>query len=415
MSDIYVQILALLGSINELLETYRSGTKLGPGNWADLHTALLSVGLPQENIIFNLIERVKVGNTDKFEELSKYYRRFYDAQLTASARSLTVSDTYKDEKYGSDREFAEYIRILHENTHSSLVQLVYDRLREVKENQPEYYKLITDGSRGWYFENNWLDGIDGANNSLIANRISTLKNNITKLEWLYDNLADAVSRMSLNALIKFWLTWDTTPWREVALYYCDVVDTSIFTFYDDEVFVDCGSYIGDTVTQYIAAVNDKYKRVYTYDISRKSIEQIRQNLAQYPNIVIRHKGTGAQNTKMAEVGVDAAFHGNKLSSDGRGNIVDTVDVVRLDDDITEPITFLKIDCEGMDKETLRGARGHIQKYHPRIHVDSYHKLRDIVDIPELIRGFDPTYSLFMRLPLTLNTPPRFPAPMFIAI
>lgn len=286
----------------------------------------------------------------------------------------------------------------------------------MKETAPDYYELITEKSKGWYFENNWLDGIGGANNSLITNRVSILKNNISRFEWLYDNLADALSRRSLNALISFWLTWDYTEYRNLALYYCDVVDTAVLPFYEDKVFVDCGSYIGDTVAQYINTVNDRYKRVYTYDISRKSIEVIRKNLAACPNVDIRHKGTADKNTEMAEVGVDQAFHGNKLSVGGRhGNVVEMVKVVRLDDDITEPITFLKIDCEGMDKETLRGAQVHIQKYHPKIHIDSYHKLADIVDIPELIRSFDPTYALFLRLPLGLDTPPRFPVPAFMAI
>ena len=46
------------------------------------------------------------------------------------------------------------------------------------------------GIRGWYFETNWLDGVDGGNNSLVTNRITTLKNNVDKIEWLYDHLED---------------------------------------------------------------------------------------------------------------------------------------------------------------------------------------------------------------------------------
>jgi FkbM family methyltransferase len=419
MIDTNKQKLGLLCSINEMLELYAAGGKIESESWDDVCAALLSLGLPKENVMLSLAESVKINgegeDNNDFTELHKYFARFYDAQVSAIAHSATVSESYKSGKYGSDRVFEEYMRFLRDNTHKELANFVYEGLSKIKETSSDYYRLITDESKGWYFESNWLDGIGGANNSLITNRISTLKDNISRLEWLYDNLADPLSRRSLNALIRFHLTWDYSEWREIALYYCDVVDSQIFPFYDDEVFVDCGSYIGDTVMQYINTVNQQYKRVYTYDISRKSIEIIRKNLEQCANVVINHKGTGDRNTEMAEVGVDQAFHGNKLSANGAGNLVEMVKVVRLDDDITEPITFLKIDCEGMDKETMRGAKVHIQKYHPKIHIDSYHKLADIVDIPELIRSFDPTYCLFLRLPWGIDTPLRFPCAAYMAI
>jgi FkbM family methyltransferase len=180
------------------------------------------------------------------------------------------------------------------------------------------------------------------------------------------------------------------------------------------VFVDCGSYIGDTVAQYVNTVNSDYRRVYAYDISRHSVEIIKKNLAPLSNVVVRHKGTGDVNGEMTQVGSDRAFEGNKLSADG-GNAVDQVEVTRLDDDIKEPITFLKVDCEGMDKETLRGARELISVGHPKLHVDSYHKLADIVDVPRLIREIDPAYTLYLRLPCLINTPLRFPCPAFMAL
>ncbi|MDR2356621.1 MAG: FkbM family methyltransferase [Oscillospiraceae bacterium] len=415
MNEFNRQKLGLLLTVNDMLAAFDDGVALSEENWEDVRAALSALGVPGENIMIELTERARTGDKSVILQLQTYFTRFFDAQASAAANSAIISDSYKSGKYGCDREFSAYINFLKSNSASDISAGVYEKLRGVQIKQPEYYKLITEDSRGWYFENNWLDGVGGANNSLITNRVNTLKSNLSKLTWLYDNLADSLSRRSLNALIKFWLTWDYADWRNIALYYCDVVDTNTFPFYDDEIFVDCGSYIGDTVMQFVTAVNSGYKRVYTYDISRKSIELIRQNLASLPNVDIRHKGTGEINAEMVEVGVDQAFHGNKLSADGYGNVVDTVKVVRLDDDIDGPITFLKIDCEGMDKETLRGAKAHIQKYRPKLHVDSYHKLADIVDIPGLIREFDSSYVLFLRLAMTPDTPPRFPTPLFMAI
>jgi len=413
--EIQKQIVELLLSVDEIISAALAGESVHPDNWISAREGLEALGLPSVNTMYEYIDDIIGGDNSVVPELQKYFVRFYEAQVSAYARLMTCSDTYLDGKYGSDREFMQYVHFINQNSHTALYDFVYGNLVKLNEKNPNYHKLLTDDSKGWYFENNWLDGVGGANNSLIANRISTLKDNLPRIEQLYNNLADSISRRSLNALIKFWLTWDNTDWRAISICYCDVVDTSVYMFYDDEVFVDCGSYIGDTVVQYINAVNQQFKRVYTYDISGKSIDIIKQNLGQIENIDIRHKGTGEFNTEMSVVGVDQAFHGNKLSDSNQGNVVEKVQVVRLDDDIKEPISFLKVDVEGVDKETLRGAKNHIRHTHPKIHVDSYHRLADIVDVPELIWEIDPTYSIYFRLINTVDNPPRFPTPAFLAV
>jgi len=274
---------------------------------------------------------------------------------------------------------------------------------------------LTERSHGWFHEDLKLNGIGGADNSLIKNRAATLKSNIDKIEQLYENLSDATSRRSLCAIMNCWLTWNYKDWTNIAVYSNDVVDTAVYPFYDDEVFIDCGSYIGDTVVQYVNTVNQDFAHVYTYDISAASIENIKKVLASLSRVNIRHAGTGEVNTEMNMVGVDQAFHGNKLVETDSAAVVEKVQVVRIDDDVKEPISFLKIDCEGMDKETLRGAQGQIRRYHPKLHVDSYHKLADIIDVPTLIHELDPSYTLYLRVPRNFSVEPRFPAMAYMAV
>ena len=414
MHNAYNQRVRLLLTIEEMLDAFEQGEKLSGENWDDMRDALSALGLPEQNIMFTLIESCRKSNSN-IKDLQKYFSRFFDALMSAAANSSMISEDYKTGKYGSDREFISFREILSNNSVEVIVAFVLEKLKNVQESNPDYYRLLTEESKGWFHETNWLDGIGGANNSLITNRVSVLKNNVNRLEWLYSNLSDALSRRSLIALIKYWLTWDYTDWRNIAVYSHDVVDTTVYPFYEDEVFIDSGSYIGDTVVQYVNTVNNEFKRVYTYDISSASIEAIKKNLSQLSNVIINHKGTGEVNTEMDMVGFDQVFHGNKLVEANLKSSVEKVKVVRLDDDIDEPVTFLKIDCEGFDKETLRGAQGIIKKYHPKLHVDSYHKLADLVDIPWLIREIDASYVLYMRLPKHIDLPMRFPAPAYFAL
>jgi len=403
--------------MDEMISAMEDRTSLPAECYSDFMDGLSSLLIPEENILFDFIKSIQNGEDgDYVGNLRKQFDKFYDAQITATSSSTTISENYRSGFYVCDREFIRYIEIIKNKTAETLQAFAYEKLVELYTEDRSYYNLITRDSCGRYMGDNWLDGVDGANNSLIINRMETLKNNVDRLVWLYENLADSISRRSLNALIKFWLTWDFSDWKQIARYYCDVVDTNVYSFYEDEIFIDCGGFTGDTVAQYVNTVNRKYKRIYVYDISSTNIAAIEKNLAVLPNIVIKHKGVGEVNTKMTVYGSNLLFSGNMLVS---GSVpleaVEQVEVVRLDEDITEQITFLKIDVEGYDKEALRGASGLVRKYHPKLNVDAYHQLADIVDIPWLMREIDSSYNLYLRLPLSHDEPLIFPFPTFMAI
>jgi len=403
----FKQKVQLLFTFDEMLTAFEEGVALADGDWNELRNALFAFGLPRENIMFDLIDDICNDTSDlnAFTELRKYFDRFFDAQQIAAADSLKVSETHTDKKYGCNREFMNYEIMLRNIDQESLESHVLDNLKAVREQDPEYYELLTSQAKEIYFEGNKLEGINGSNNSVIKNRVLTLKNNVDRLVWLYNNLSDHLSRCTLNALIKFYLTFDLSGITKIASYTIPDVNPAIFPFYDDEVFVDCGSYIGDTIIKYVNRANFNYKRIYAYEISKKSIKEIEKTLKKLPNVVINHKGTGDKNTRMNLVGLDESNQANALSETDVNPITqrpefkpqEMVEVVRLDYDISEPVNHIKIDVEGMDKETLRGANGLIKKYHPKLHVDSYHKLEDLIEIPWLIREIDPSYTLYMRI------------------
>ena len=55
-----------------------------------------------------------------------------------------------------------------------------------------------------------------------------------------------------------------------------------------------------------------------------------------------------------------------------------------------------MDVEGAELSTLKGAKETIKKYKPRLAVCVYHKLEDILEIPQYILSLDPSYRLYMR-------------------
>ena len=397
--------LVLTAAIHDVLDYIENCKSVESSTCDSLIQALSSLGVLPDNHMIALLQGMKVEPSG-WQEFRVLCDKWLDLQVIAMANGIKKSTSHKTQRLGCDRKFNALISEIKTQKATTLIEQAMDHLKKIQKETPSLYELLTVGYRGWYFEKNWLDGIGGQNNSLVENRINTLKNNTDKIEWLYDHLEDNLSRASLNALIKSWLTFSMQEALNVSVYSTinGVMNPDIFPVYDQEVFVDCGAYIGDTVAEFVNEFNQDYKTIHTYDISEPTVSLMKENLKNLRNIVFNVKGVADKQGELSLAGVDAPFHGNRLVMQSGSS---RVPIVKLDDDIKEPITFLKIDVEGLDKEALNGARNHIIKYHPKIHVDTYHKLVDFFEVPLLIHGIDPSYRFYLRTTNSIEKPLMF--------
>lgn len=59
-------------------------------------------------------------------------------------------------------------------------------------------------------------------------------------------------------------------------------------------------------------------------------------------------------------------------------------------------TFIKMDVEGSELETLKGAEKTILKYRPKLAISLYHKDEDIVTIPIFLERLGLGYKYYLR-------------------
>lgn len=90
------------------------------------------------------------------------------------------------------------------------------------------------------------------------------------------------------------------------------------------------------------------------------------------------------------------------SSGGRSHISESgeasIEVLVIDDAIAfyEKITFIKMDVEGAELESLKGARYIIQRFKPKLAICIYHRDEDMYEIPLYIKELVPEYKLYVR-------------------
>lgn len=191
------------------------------------------------------------------------------------------------------------------------------------------------------------------------------------LFWLFGRLGDNQSRRVLLAVLSNWRFYDF--WKLNAVKetrYDDYFDLDLLHCDDNEVVADLGAYIGDTFLSYVKNYGSlAYKRYYCYEITSDSFAKLAQVTKPYPRVILRRKGAGdGPGTMTLSAGSDASA--NTLTADAADTTEqetagETVDIVALDDDITEPLTLIKMDIEGAEQSALRGCARHIREDRPQ--------------------------------------------------
>ncbi|MDX9871051.1 MAG: FkbM family methyltransferase [Clostridia bacterium] len=231
--------------------------------------------------------------------------------------------------------------------------------------------------------------------ALADNRAHALVEHREDFEWLYGILKDFRSKRILVNILYYWLLSDPKTIEQIYdKTFSQYFDLDLVQCSKDEVFVDIGGYIGDTLVNYVKTFGEQcYKRLYCYEIVPANIECIENNIKHFPpdNMIIRKIGAGNRNGVLY-FSSDVVSSVSRLSESG----AIAVPVVKIDEDIEEDVTFIKMDIEGGEEEALLGCLEKIKKNHPKLALSVYHNHKDIWKLPRIIYEADPSYHFYLR-------------------
>lgn len=223
--------------------------------------------------------------------------------------------------------------------------------------------------------------------------LQDLTEHVDQYDWLYSRLEDKKSRYVFTNLVGYRI-FPANSFLKAA--YDEKIpqyfDKSIISCDENEVFVDCGGFTGDTVESFIREFKH-YKQIYTYEPEEKNVRACCRNLAKYHNVTVRNCGVGEMQNCLSIEGSGSSstfMKQQNLSASGG------VQIISLDEDIPEKITFLKMDIEGFEIPALLGAKRHIRDDFPKLAICTYHIVSDMWEIPKLIDSIHPGYRFFIR-------------------
>lgn len=209
-------------------------------------------------------------------------------------------------------------------------------------------------------------------------------------EWeaLYTSLADAESRQTLQDVVRYRMTANPEYMRryQVRLKNQYLED---FMQYSAEVFVDAGGYDGDTTEEFCRRYPD-YSKVFLFEPSARNMRAAHKRLELYRDIIFLEKGLSDQ---AGVIGFDGDLGS---ASSVSGDAAETIPVTTLDEEVAEPVSFIKMDLEGWEMKALAGCRDHIVRDRPKLAISVYHSASDFIEIPRFILSLDSGYRIYLR-------------------
>jgi FkbM family methyltransferase len=160
----------------------------------------------------------------------------------------------------------------------------------------------------------------------------------------------------------------------------------------NEIFVDCGAFTGDTLQELID-FGIKPKKYIGFEPYQKSYIKARELLFKYnvPGVVYNVGVSNFNGINYLKINPNGPA-ANEIDSVGEMKI----DVLSLDEAVSdEKVTFVKMDIEGHEYNAIEGAASILNAENkPRLAICIYHKPTDYRMIPLLIKRINPSYSKF---------------------
>lgn len=174
---------------------------------------------------------------------------------------------------------------------------------------------------------------------------------------------------------------------------CQYFDLPDLNLGDNEIFIDAGGFNGSSSLRFAQVTKGRYEKIYVFEPSIKAVGECRKNLKDLHDCCIIEKGTWNSTGTLY------------FSEDGGGSHIATeeestekIETISIDEMLRGSVaSFIKMDIEGAEFNSLLGARKTICQYKPKLAISVYHKRDDIWKIPMLLLSYNPDYKFYLRI------------------
>jgi len=206
-------------------------------------------------------------------------------------------------------------------------------------------------------------------------------------------LGDDLSKDIFKAFVNAKLSGDPEGLYDFAQpdqYFDKVMDMG-----DQEFFVDCGAFDGDTLRSFISKTHNKFCGYVAFEPDLKNYDMLKRATSELDDNRIEIHNVGCWSKESV---LKFSSEDNTATITAQGGLGgETIKVDSIDNILAgRSATVIKMDIEGAELESLRGAKNTIISNSPKLAICAYHKKEDLITLPQYIRSLNPKYSFYLR-------------------
>lgn len=216
-----------------------------------------------------------------------------------------------------------------------------------------------------------------------------VKEHEEEFEKAYSLLADEKSKETFLDVLRFKISGNADYLFRC---YCekDEVYSDILDLDTNEKIVDLGAYDGDTIREFLAFTNGKYKSIDAFEPDEKNFKKLLSKTGEIENAAFYNIGAwDKEETLFFE---KKAGRNSKQSENGTF----PVNFNSVDNVVSHHVSFLKMDIEGAEMKALEGAKKTIALCKPKLYVCAYHRNEDLFSLPLKINSLCKEYKIYLR-------------------
>ena len=160
-----------------------------------------------------------------------------------------------------------------------------------------------------------------------------------------------------------------------------------------DVVIDGGSMDGATASMFA----DLGCKVYSFEMNRETFLQT-QKVASEKNFILENFGLGTHRFEMKYVPVNGG--GTHVDKSGQNSNLPIAQIISIDEYVREKkiphVDFIKLDVEGSELDTLKGAVQTLLRFKPKLAISAYHEPDDFWILTKFIKSIRPDYEFAFR-------------------
>ena len=214
---------------------------------------------------------------------------------------------------------------------------------------------------------------------------------LQELNAVYRMLADDESRRVYLNVIQYKISGNIRYLESVSAE-PDRIFRTILRPSKSETFVDLGAYNGDTIRELLKYTRQQYYQILAVEPDKRNFKKLNRYIEEnnLRHISAYQCAAWCKDTELpfsTKSGRQSA-----LTAEGETITARSVDSLLKN----TPVTFLKMDVEGFEREALWGAAKSIYRHKPKLCISIYHRNEDIFELPLLVKMLNPKYQLYIR-------------------